>query len=113
MIMDKARRRNGGKFMNRKHVAILLTAAMVASLGLSNTCFAEESEGLSGSFTIFHFFEDDGAGTSKAFWNAANKFMEENPNVDIEFVFTDSNNYQEKLTTLMAVVFFSQNRRGI
>lgn len=58
--------------------------------------------GLSGSFSFFHFHEDDGAGTSKAFWNAANKFMEENPNVNIEFVFTDSNNYQEKLTTLMA-----------
>jgi raffinose/stachyose/melibiose transport system substrate-binding protein len=90
--------------MNRKHLAILLSAAMVASLGFSSTCFAEESEseGLSGSFSIFHFHEEDGAGTSAAFWNAANKFMEENPNVEIEFIFTDSNNYQEKLTTLMA-----------
>ena len=58
--------------------------------------------GLSGSFSIFHFHEDEGAGTSKAFWTAANKFMEENPDVNIEFIFTDSDNYQEKLTTLMA-----------
>ena len=28
--------------------------------------------------------------------------MEENPNVEIDFQFTDSNNYQEKLTALMA-----------
>lgn len=60
------------------------------------------STGLSGSFSIFHFHEDEGAGTSKAFWSAANKFMEENPDVNIEFIFTDSDNYQEKLTTLMA-----------
>lgn len=60
------------------------------------------SGGLSGSFSIFHFHEDEGAGTSKAFWNAANKFMDENPDVNIEFIFTDSDNYQEKLTTLMA-----------
>ena len=62
----------------------------------------ETAGGLSGSFSFFHFHEEDGAGTSKAFWNAANQFMEENPNVEIDFVFTDSNNYQEKLTTLMA-----------
>lgn len=50
------------------------------------------STGLSGSFSIFHFHEDEGAGTSKAFWSAANKFMEENPDVNIEFIFTDSDN---------------------
>ena len=65
---------------------------------------AEEAgtDGLTGSFSIFHFHEEDGAGTSKAFWAAANAFSEENPNVTIDYQFTDSDNYQEKLTTLMA-----------
>ena len=62
----------------------------------------EGSTGLKGEFSIFEFMEEDGGGTSKAFWNAANKFMEENPDVKIDFQFTDSDNYQEKLTTLMA-----------
>lgn len=88
--------------MSRKKISILLTAAMVASLGTVSTAFAEEATGLSGSFSIFHFHEEDGAGTSKAFWNAVEKFQEANPDVEIEFIFTDSNNYQEKLTTLMA-----------
>ncbi len=60
------------------------------------------AEGLSGEFTLFHFFEDEGSGTNRAFWNAAKKFEEENPNVKINYMFTDSNNYQEKMTTLMA-----------
>lgn len=55
-----------------------------------------------GSFSLFHFHEEDGAGTSKAFWSAANAFKEANPNVSIEYQFTDSDNYEEKLTTLMA-----------
>lgn len=65
---------------------------------------AEEAgtDGLTGSFSIFHFHEEDGAGTSKAFWSAANTFSEENPDVTIDYQFTDSDNYQEKLTTLMA-----------
>ncbi len=89
--------------MKKKQISILLAAAMVASMAIGGTSFAEEeSTGLSGSFSIYHFHETDGAGTSAAFWAAANKFMEENPDVEIEFIFTDSDNYQEKLTTLMA-----------
>lgn len=88
--------------MSRKQISILLTAAMVASLGTVSTASAEEATGLSGSFSIFHFHEEDGAGTSAAFWNAVEKFQEANPDVEIEYTFTDSNNYQEKLTTLMA-----------
>lgn len=74
--------------------------AMAMTMIFGTTAMAEE--GLSGKFTLFHFHEEDGGGTSKAFWNAAHKFMEENPNVEIDFQFTDSNNYQEKLTALMA-----------
>lgn len=77
-------------------------AATESGAGAGTESADASGGGLSGSFSFFHFHEDDGAGTSKAFWNAANKFMEENPDVNIEFVFTDSNNYQEKLTTLMA-----------
>ena len=86
--------------MKKRIVSLVLSTIMVASAALGTTAFAEE--GLSGSFSIFHFQEEDGAGTSKAFWNAANKFMEENPNVEIEMIFTDHDNYQEKLTALMA-----------
>ena len=57
---------------------------------------------LSGKFSLFHFGEKDGGGTSKAFWNAVEKFQAANPDVEIDFQFTDSDNYQEKLTALMA-----------
>ncbi|MDO5573558.1 MAG: extracellular solute-binding protein [bacterium] len=62
----------------------------------------ETATGLKGHFSIYHFHAEDESGTSKAFWAAANKFQEENPNVQIDYIFTDSNNYQEKLTTYMA-----------
>lgn len=84
-----------------KKRVVLLTTAMAATMIFGTTAMAEDG-GLSGKFTLFHFHEEDGGGTSKAFWNAANKFMEENPNVEIDFQFTDANNYQEKLTALMA-----------
>lgn len=87
--------------MRKKGLSILLTGVMMASL-CTVACSAEEAEGLSGSFSIYHFHGEGESGTAAAFWSAANKFMEENPNVEIEFIFTDSNNYQEKLTTLMA-----------
>lgn len=61
-----------------------------------------EEGGLSGKFSLFHFGEKDGGGTSKAFWNAVEKFQAANPDVEIDFQFTDSDNYQEKLTALMA-----------
>ena len=83
-----------------KKRTVILTMAMAMTMIFGTTAMAEE--GLSGKFTLFHFHEEDGGGTSKAFWNAAHKFMEENPNVEIDFQFTDSNNYQEKLTALMA-----------
>lgn len=114
--------------MKKKVISILLSLTMIASLCACGETTTENTEtagtaevteeqvaddaaaetetvaaeGLSGEFSFFHFHEEDGSGTSKAFWNAANKFMEENPNVKIDFVFTDANNYQEKLTTLMA-----------
>lgn len=59
-------------------------------------------DGLSGAFSLFHFHEEGGAGTSAAFWSAANKFAEANPGVTVNYQFTDSDNYEEKLTTLMA-----------
>lgn len=83
-----------------KKRTVILTMAMASAMIFGTTAMAEE--GLSGKFTFFHFHEEDGGGTSKAFWNAAHKFMEENPNVEIDFQFTDANNYQEKLTALMA-----------
>lgn len=83
-----------------KKRTVILTMAMAMTMIFGTTAMAEE--GLSGKFTLFHFHEEDGGGTAKAFWNAAHKFMEENPNVEIDFQFTDSNNYQEKLTALMA-----------
>ena len=83
-----------------KKRTVILTMAMAMTMIFGTTAMAEE--GLSGKFTLFHFHEEDGGGTSKAFWNAAHKFMEETPNVEIDFQFTDSNNYQEKLTALMA-----------
>lgn len=83
-----------------KKRTVILTMAMAMTMIFGTTAMAEE--GLSGKFTLFHFHEEDGGGTSKAFWNAAHKFMEENPNVEIDFQFADSNNYQEKLTALMA-----------
>ncbi|MDE6963234.1 MAG: extracellular solute-binding protein, partial [Lachnospiraceae bacterium] len=59
--------------------------------------------GLSGSFSIYHMHgEDDTTGTAAAFWKAADKFMEENPNVNIEFVFSAHDGYQQKLTAMMA-----------
>jgi raffinose/stachyose/melibiose transport system substrate-binding protein len=78
---------------------MMLAASMIASAMCAGSASAE---GLSGHFSIFTFHEEDGAGTSKAFWDAVEKFQEENPDVEIDFQFTDSNNYQEKLTTLMA-----------
>lgn len=70
----------------------------------ADTGSSEESgEGLSGSFSIYHMHgEDDTTGTAAAFWKAAKKFQEENPNVEIEFVFTAHDGYQQKLTTMMA-----------
>ncbi len=109
---------------NYKKVAgMLLSAAMSFTLCACGNASAEQADNLSettaateeigteeaattdtaaGSFSLFHFHEEDGAGTSKAFWSAANTFKEANPNVSIEYQFTDSNNYEEKLTTLMA-----------
>lgn len=64
---------------------------------------AEGGAGLSGSFSIYHMHgEDDTTGTAADFWKAANKFMEENPNVNIEFVFSAHDGYQQKLTAMMA-----------
>jgi raffinose/stachyose/melibiose transport system substrate-binding protein len=60
------------------------------------------SDGLTGAFSVFHFHEDGGAGTSAAFWGEANKFTAANANVTIDYQFTDANDYEEKLTTLMA-----------
>ena len=79
-----------------------VSEATEASSEAASKSDTEASGGLKGEFSVFHFFEEDGAGTSKAFWDAANKFQEENQDVKINFQFTDSNNYQEKLTTLMA-----------
>ena len=92
--------------MNKKMISGILTATLIAGV-IAPAAVASETEGgatsdLKGEFSLFHFMEEDGGGTSKAFWNAANKFMEENPNVKIDFEFTDSDNYQEKLTTKMA-----------
>lgn len=61
-----------------------------------------KTDGQSGSFSLFHFFEKEGAGTSIAFWSAADKYQKANPGVSINYQFTDSDNYEEKLTTLMA-----------
>ncbi len=78
------------------------TTAAAEVTNAAETTVEASAEGLSGEFTLFHFFEDEGSGTNRAFWNAAKKFEEENPNVKINYMFTDSNNYQEKMTTLMA-----------
>ena len=115
--------------MKRKLMAMLLTTAMIVSLcGCGNTATSTDTTtdttttdsttttdaaatdttatdtttGLKGEFSIYHFHEEDGAGTSKAFWTAAKKFEAENPDVKINYIFTDANNYQEKLTTMMA-----------
>lgn len=84
-----------------KKRVIVLTTAMAAAMIFGTTAMAEEG-GLSGKFSLFHFGEKDGGGTSKAFWNAVEKFQAANPDVEIDFQFTDSDNYQEKLTALMA-----------
>lgn len=84
----------------KKRVVVLATA-MTAAMIFGTTTMAEEG-GLSGKFSLFHFGEKDGGGTSKAFWNAVEKFQAANPDVEIDFQFTDSDNYQEKLTALMA-----------
>ena len=84
-----------------KKRVVVLTAAMAAAMIFGTTAMAEEG-GLSGKFSRFHFGEKDGGGTSKAFWNAVEKFQAANPDVEIDFQFTDSDNYQEKLTALMA-----------
>lgn len=62
----------------------------------------ESSDGMTGTFSLFHFHEEEGSGTSAAFWSAADKFTAANSGVTIDFQFTDSDNYEEKLTTLMA-----------
>ena len=84
-----------------KKRVVVLTTAMAAAMIFGTTAMAEEGE-LSGKFSLFHFGEKDGGGTSKAFWNAVEKFQAANPDVEIDFQFTDSDNYQEKLTALMA-----------
>lgn len=84
----------------KKRVVVLATA-MTAAMIFGTTAMAEAG-GLSGKFSLFHFGEKDGGGTSKAFWNAVEKFQAANPDVEIDFQFTDSDNYQEKLTALMA-----------
>ena len=84
----------------KKRVVVLATA-MTAAMIFGTTAMAKEG-GLSGKFSLFHFGEKDGGGTSKAFWNAVEKFQAANPDVEIDFQFTDSDNYQEKLTALMA-----------
>ena len=84
----------------KKRVVVLATA-MTAAMIFGTTAMAEEGV-LSGKFSLFHFGEKDGGGTSKAFWNAVEKFQAANPDVEIDFQFTDSDNYQEKLTALMA-----------
>lgn len=84
-----------------KKRVVVLTTAMAAAMIFGTTAMAEEG-GLSGKFSLFHFGEKDGGGTSKAFWNAVEKFQAANPDVEIDFQFTDSDNYQEKLTALMA-----------
>ena len=84
-----------------KKRVVVLTTVMAAAMIFGTTAMAEEG-GLSGKFSLFHFGEKDGGGTSKAFWNAVEKFQAANPDVEIDFQFTDSDNYQEKLTALMA-----------
>lgn len=84
-----------------KKRVVVLTTVMAAAMIFGTTAMAKES-GLSGKFSLFHFGEKDGGGTSKAFWNAVEKFQAANPDVEIDFQFTDSDNYQEKLTALMA-----------
>ncbi len=88
---------------NKSSAAETMTESAATKEKTTESKTAESSAtGLSGHFSLFHFMEEDGAGTSKAFWNAAKKFMQENPNVKIDMTFADANNYQEKLTTLMA-----------
>ena len=50
-----------------KKRTVILTMAMAMTMIFGTTAMAEE--GLSGKFTLFHFHEEDGGGTSKAFWN--------------------------------------------
>ena len=74
------------------------SATAAPTAGTTETAAA----GLSGEFSLFHFHEDGGAGTSAAFWAEANKFTAANTGVKIDYQFTDANDYEEKLTTLMA-----------
>jgi ABC-type sugar transport system, periplasmic component len=78
------------------------TEATEAPTAAATVAAAETSNGLSGEFSIFHFHEEGGSGTSAAFWDQAKSFQTANPGVKIDFQFTDSDNYEEKLTTLMA-----------
>lgn len=102
----------------KKVIALLLTLTMSLSLGAcgkktsdnaqpatatkGESTTATNSNELKGKFSIFHFMEENGAGTSKAFWTEAKKYQSDNPGVNIDYQFTDSDNYEEKLTTLMA-----------
>ncbi len=98
---------------DKKVIAMLLAAAMAVTLcacGKTSTEQTGSSEetaetaetATTGSFSLFHFHEEGGAGTSKAFWSAANTFQDANPKTSIDYLFTDSDHYEEKLTTLMA-----------
>ncbi|MGB4661696.1 MAG: extracellular solute-binding protein, partial [Mobilitalea sp.] len=109
----------------KKVVAVFLVLTMSAALCACGKSSAEEintqpeattaaeattapeatavvTEGMTGAFSLFHFHEEGGAGTSAAFWSAADKFTTANAGVTIDYQFTDSDNYEEKLTTLMA-----------
>ena len=70
--------------------AAATTEKATEATGTASTGTASTATGLSGHFSLFHFMEEDGAGTSKAFWNAAKKFQEEHPEMYSKYVKTST-----------------------
>lgn len=84
----------------KKLVSLMLTLAMIFSLGLLT---ATAEEGLTGTFTVLHFNnENDTSGTAYGFWTAAKAFEAANPGVTINYEFVAHDDYEAYINTLMA-----------
>jgi raffinose/stachyose/melibiose transport system substrate-binding protein len=82
-------------------MAVVLSACNTAT-NKTTTDTSSKSGTISGEFSLMVFHTRGESGTNACFYNFYDKFKKENPNVTIDLEYVDHDDYQTKITTLMA-----------
>lgn len=91
----------GGKGMNKKGVAVLLTAAMAMTVGGGMTAHAEDNIEISLLVHVLRSTVDE-AGFAKGYYTALDQWQVEHPEVTVNVEEVEQSSYQTKITSLAA-----------